>query len=397
MIARILKIVLPLVVLAGAGGASAWLIMSKEEPKARPPEDRRPLVEVVSTAKTDTRLEVSVYGTVRPRTEIVVVPQVSGRVDHVSPTLREGGFFPKGEVLLKIDDRDYRLAVTQAKAGIAQAKAQLDRERAEAGIAKREWEKYGKGEPNDLVLRKPQVAQAEANLASAEATLESAKLSLERTVIEAPYAGRVRSRSVDLGQFVAVGTPVATIYATDFAEVRLAIPDDRVAFLDLPLTHSYAHPDTETDGGTGPEVRLVAVFGGEEVEWRGRIVRTAAELDPKTRVVYVVVRVRDPYGLESGSRTPLLIGTYVRGIIPGRASKDVVVLPGGALVDRDRVLVADDEDRIRFRTVKVLARRNDEVIVSGGLDAGERVIVTPIEFAVDGAKVRVAKGEGTDR
>jgi len=390
MISKLLKVVLPLLVLGGAAAVASALIAAKEEPKPRPPEDRRPLVNVIAASKSDVRFEVSVYGTARPRTEIVVAPQVSGRVDHVSPTLREGGFFPKGEVLIRIDDRDYRLAVTQAKAVVAQANARLDREKAEAGIAKREWERFGKGEANPLVLRKPQLAEARAFVASAEAQLAAANLALERTVIAAPYAGRVRARNVDLGQFVAVGTPVATIYATAFAEVRLAIPNDQVAFIDLPLSYSLAHPDTEAEGGAGPEVSLIAVFGGREVEWKGRIVRTAAELDPRTRVIYTLVRVRDPYGLDSEVRAPLLIGTYVRGVIPGREAKGVFVLPAGAVVGQDRVLVVDGENRLRFRTVTVLRRQADDVIVSAGLTEGDRISVTPVELAVDGMKVRVA-------
>jgi len=396
MMTRWLKIVLPLVVLASASVAARALINSREEPKPRPPEDRRPLVDVLPVTKTDVALEVDVYGTVRPRTEIVVVPQVSGRVDHISPTLREGGFFGKGEVLIRIDERDYQLAVTQAKAVVAQANARLDREKAEAGIAKREWEKYGEGEANPLVLREPQLAEATAYVASARAQLEAANLALQRTVIAAPYAGRVRRRNVDLGQFVAAGMPIATIYATDFAEVRLAIPDDQIAFLDLPLSYSLAHPDTVSSAGAGPEVRLIAVFGGREVEWKGRIVRTAAELDPKTRMVYSLVRVRDPYGLETKVEAPMLIGTYVRGIIPGRVATDVVVLPAGTLIGRDRVLIVDEEDRLRFRAVKVLRRQRDEVIISEGLAVGDRICVTPVELAVDGMTVRVIEPGGAE-
>jgi RND family efflux transporter MFP subunit len=325
---------------------------------------------------------------VRPHTEIRVVPQVTGRVEYVSPSLKEGGFFERDEVLLRIERKDYELAVTQAEAIVAQAQARLDREQAEADIARREWQQFGKGEANPLVLREPQLAEARAARASADARLAAARLNLERTVIRAPYDGRVRSENVDIGQYVMVGGPVASVYATDFAEVQLLIPDDELAFLDLPL--NGGSPDSV------PEVQLAAVLAGREFQWKGEIDRTAAELDPRSRVIRSLVRVKDPYGLRDESRPPLLVGSYVRATIRGRTEHGAIVVPSTALRGSDRVWLIDSEDRLRFRTVEVLRRMGDEVVLRSGLRAGDRVCVSPVDPVVDGMRIRV-EGEDTGR
>jgi RND family efflux transporter MFP subunit len=376
-----LKVLLPLVVVGASVAVARNVIANAPELEARAREVPPPLVEVAVAEQRDVRLDVDVHGTVRPHTEIRVVPQVAGRVVYVSPSLKEGGFFRKDEVLLRIERKDYELAVTQAQALVAQAQARLDRERAEAEIAADEWEKFGKGEANPLVLRKPQLAEAQAALASAEARLAAARLNLERTEISAPYAGRVRSENVDLGQYVMVGSPVASVYATAFAEVQLFIPDDEIAFLDLPL--NGGSPESV------PEVTLAAVFAGREFRWTGEIDRTAAELDPRSRVVRSLVRVKDPYGLQDETRPPLLVGTYVRATIQGRIERGAIVLSSTALRGSDRVWLVDSEDRLRFRTVEVLRRIGEEVVLRSGLAAGDRVCVSPLDPAVDGMQVRV--------
>lgn len=378
IVSIVLKTILPVLLLAASVYAGAKLVANAPEPKPRTVEERRPMVRALPAAAHDGSLVVSVYGRVRPRTEIDIVPQVSGKVVRLSENLREGGFFAKGETLLEIERRDYELAVTRAEAAVARAKAGLEREQAEAAVAKREWEKFGEGEGNPLALREPQLAQARADLDSANAALEAAKLDLSRTEIRAPFAGRVRRESVDVGQLVGAGSPVATAYATDAMEVALAVPDRELARVDLPMS-----PD-----GEGPVVRLVADLGGTEAEWEGRVVRTGAEVDPRSRVVRALVLVEDPF---RKGRTPLLPGTYVRAEIPGRTAATPVEVPRAALVGGDRVLVVDGESRLRIRPVEVLMTRPDTVVVAGDVAAGDRVSVTPLDPAIEGMKVEVSE------
>jgi len=386
MLSTILKILLPLVVLAGGGFAALKIKQSEKAPEPRDATVSDPVVRVALVREDDVTLDVTTYGTVRSRTEIQVVPRVTGRVEFVSPKFRDGGFFKKGEVLVRIEKEDYELAKTRARALVSQAQARLDRELAEAEVAKKEWDEFGKGEAPALVLRKPQLAEARAVLSSAEATLAGAELDLGRTEIRAWFDGRVRQESVEVGQFLMAGSRIATVYGTDYAEVRLSIPDDQLGYLDLPVLRDIA--SGSEDGALIP-VRLSTTISGTEHHWDGVIARTEAEVDPRTRVIYCVARVEDPYALGEHGRPPLMIGMYLKAVIPGRKVEGVASIPRAALRGRDQVLVVSDEDRIRWRTVKILRKLSARVLIESGLTAGERVCLTDLEAAIEGMKVRV--------
>ena len=262
----------------------------------------------------------------------------------------------------------------------------MAREKQEVDIAKQEWENLGRGTPTALVLRKPQLAEAEAALASAQASLEKAKLDLKRTKIYAPYAGRVRTKSVDVGQFVNRGTGIALIYAVDFVEVRLPIPDEQAAFLNLPLSYRG-----EKVRKAGPGVLLHTRFAGKEHTWRGRIVRTEGEIDAKSRMIHAIAQVENPYGRgKYADRPPLAVGMFVEAEILGKRASSIVVLPRTVLRSKDTVLVVDKEKRLRFRRVDILRTDQEEVMLSQGLSEGERVCISPMETPVEGMKVRVA-------
>jgi RND family efflux transporter MFP subunit len=205
---------------------------------------------------------------------------------------------------------------------------------------------------------------------------------LERTELRAPYAGRVRSESVDIGQFVNRGTPIARIYAIDYAEVRLPIPDEELAFLDLPL---WRADETEVEG---PEVVLRARFAGADHEWRGRVVRTEGEIDPQTRMVHVIARIKDPYAASDDGRPPLAVGLFVRAEIQGRMASNVIVVPRTALRNRDQIFLVDGEDRLRVRTADILRTDRNRAFLRGGLQPADRLVVSVLEPAVDGMRVR---------
>ena len=244
---RWLPVILPLVVLAG-GVFGAWALMTaRQDVETRPPEILPPLVRVVEATPQTLQLRVQSQGTVMPRTETSLVPEVAGRVVAISPSLVDGGFFGTGDVLLSIDPRDYELALARTRAEVAQAKTQLAREFAEAQVARREWRALGRGEPSPLTSRALHVAEAKAALASAQAMKEQAAYNLTRTKIRAPFAGRVRNKQVDRGQYVLPGAPIATIYAVDAVEIRLPIPDHELAYLDVSLR--YQGEDVKSKSG----------------------------------------------------------------------------------------------------------------------------------------------------
>ena len=379
------KIIFPLIVIViGALGAGA-MFLSREEPETRIPEPPLPLVRVMPVALENLQLSVKSQGTVKPRTETTLVTEVAGRVLQVHPSFVAGGFFEEGDLLLAVDPHDYRQALIQARSAVAQTELRLAQEQAEAEIARNEWKDLGGGEASPLTLRIPQVAEAEAALASARAAVVRAERNLERTRIRAPYAGRIREKNVDRGQYVTPGTPLAHIYSVDFAEVRLPLPDADLAFVDLPLV--FRSTDSRKPG---PAVVLRAEFAGRSFEWQGRLVRTEGEIDTRSRMVHAVAQVKDPYGRsEDPGRPPLAAGMYVEAEIAGRTVEGVAVIPRTALRNDSQVLIVDENDRLQFRDVVVLRINDDQAVVSSGLSDGERVCLSNLSAVTNGMRVRI--------
>ena len=290
---------------------------------------------------------------------------------------------------LKIDSHDYEQALVRARADVANMKLRLVQEEAEFKVAQSEWADLGQGEATALTLREPQLENAKAALAAAEANILTAQRNLERTQIRASYVGRVRQKNVDVGQFVTVGSPVGIIYAIDYVEIRLPLPDSDLAYLDLPLVYRGQRANQK-----GPRVTLRANFAGEAHEWEGRIVRTEGEIDSMSRMVHAVAQVTNPYGRGSDpDRPPLAAGLFVEAEIEGNQVENVVLLPRSALRENNRVLVVDSEDRLRFRAIDLLRATREEIVVESGLEAGERVCLSPLEAVTDGMKVRTESYE----
>jgi len=388
---RIIVSIILIALILGLGLLGAnHLIESRQEPEKTPPVVERPLVEVIEAQPASVQLKVLAEGVVAPRTESQVVPEVAGRVTRVSESLVSGGFFEESEVLLEIDRREYELAVIRARAAVAQSHLRVATEQQESEVALKEWDSLGEGEPSDLVLRKPQLAEARAALASAEAALDQAKFDLERTRVVAPYAGRVREKSVDVGQYVQRGQSVARIYAVDVAEVRLPIPDDQLAFVTLPLAYRNVQ---QSSARKGPYVVLKTEFAGRTYQWQGRIVRTEGEVDPRTRMINAVAQVQDPYARAAkSSRPPLAVGMFVEAEIYGHTVK-AVELPRTAMRDENTVMVVGPNNRIEFRELEIYRQERDRVLVTSGLEPGERVCTSILEAAVNGMEVRVLESK----
>jgi RND family efflux transporter MFP subunit len=384
-----LKYILPPVVLMLAVITAVGMINSRKPAPRRAAESQAPLVRVAEVELQDYTFHIESQGTVTPRTEITQSAEVSGRILRTAPSFEPGGFFEKGDVLLVIDPLDYEAAVEQARVSLRQSERRLAEEEAQADIAKREWSRVGSGEPTSLTLREPQLAEARAMVSSASKNLEQAERNLDRTRIRAPYAGRIREIRVDLGQFVTRGTPVAVIYAVEYAEIRLPLPGKDLAFVDLPLRSRAGN------AGSYPEVILQAELAGRNQTWEGSIVRTEGEIDPRTRLIYAVARVEDPYGIGAeGDHLPLATGLFVNARIRGRTVSGVAVLPRAALRGESQVLIIDNENRIRIREVDVLRAERDSVVIGGGLEPGERISVSQMDVVVDGMTVRIVEGPG---
>lgn len=380
------NVILPVVVVGIGVGIAAAMKAAEEPSAATEKPDPLRVVDCVVVEGRTIATEVVVFGTVKPRTETTLVAEVTGRVLTTHDSFHEGGFFGDEAILLTIDRSIYEAELAAARAEQARAEANEAREKAEAEIARREWDKFGSGEASPLVRREPQLAQASAEVAAARARVERATIDLARTEVKAPYAGRIRSRLVEEGQYVTAGTPVAVIYATDFAEVRLPISLEELSYLDLPLREEWHEPET------APEVTLEVEIGRRVETWSARLHRTEGELDPKTRVLYAVARIQNPYHAPEPGRIPLLVGQFVRARLMGKEYHGAAELPRSSLGRNDTVWVVDEDETLRRRSVIVHRLGRQQVLVDvDGLE-GERVVTSRLDFAVEGMAVRVREG-----
>jgi len=384
LLKRSLKFVLPLVVLALAVGGV--MFMGKLKPKAET-KNEPPSATPVVTAFAETRsveLSVKSQGEVRPRTEINLAAQVGGRVDWLAPGFLEGGRFKKGQVILRLDSAEYDLRVTQAEANVAQAQTVLTREISESDIARRDWEDLGEGQASALTLREPQMAEARARLAAAQAQLGEAQLQQSRTVVHAPFAGRVREKMVSLGDTISAGQNIGRVYGVAIAEVKLPLTDVDMARLGLGIGF------ISTKAQPGPEVMLSAVVAGEPHTWQGRVTRISSSYDTATRVLFAYAEVADPYGEGSDNGVPLASGLFVNVKIAGREVVNSIIVPRTALRGSDTIYIANKDKTLSLRTVKVASSSKDMVVISSGLTSGEQVITSPIRGVADGMKIELA-------
>ncbi len=397
------KIIMPILIVAGAGVVTAALIMNRPSPVVNAPEERVTLVEVQTASARDMLFSVSSQGTVEPRTQTTLVAEVSGRVMSVSEMFVVGGFFREGDLLLSLDSADYEVSVQQARANLLTAQAQLTQEQAQADQAARQWDSSGRARADapPLALRTPFLAEANARVLFAEADLARAQRQLERTKIRAPYDGLIREKMVDIGQYVGTGTQLARTFAVDYAEIRLPLTDRDIAFLNLPqpgATQNIANASGSNawgaDGAGGTPVTLTTTVGGKVLQWDARIVRTDGVIDSTTRVYYAVAQVRDPYSLRATNdgKPALSIGSFVNASLQGITAHGVFTLPHSAVRSSDQVMVMDNEQRLRIRTVNVLRTDTDNVYVDGGLNDGDRVIVSPVPVPIEGMRVSTAEG-----
>ncbi|HKJ17493.1 MAG TPA: efflux RND transporter periplasmic adaptor subunit [Xanthomonadales bacterium] len=387
---KFLKFAAPLLVVVAAVVVAMGLTASKPPPDKKEDELRLVSLYVEDVKSESVLLHVETQGEVRPKTEIELVSQVAGRVVHVASEFAEGAEFNPNTTLIKIDDTDYKFAVTRAEAQVAAAKTILERELANAEIKRDEWKvKKSDKTPTPFALNEPQVEEARAMILSAEAQLAEARVNLARTNIKVPFQGRVRVKDVGLGQYVTPGESLGTVFSTDTIEIRLPLTDTQLFELGLPL--GFVAESRES----APAVTLRASVGQRDYNWKGRIVRTQAAVDRETRLIYAFAEVEDPYSITNGSTMPLAVGLFVTAEIDGSAVQQAFTIPRLALRKDDEVYVINDEERLEIRKVDVLSTSEERVVLAGGVEAGEQVVTSTIPAAVDGMQVQAVRKEET--
>ncbi|WP_456434365.1 efflux RND transporter periplasmic adaptor subunit [Thermosulfuriphilus sp.] len=380
---KILHLVLALVIL-GLGVVLSKLIIS-----SRPKLERAskapyiPAVEVIPAVSRTLEVEITGYGTVVPVRTGKITSQVAGKVIYIAPVLVAGGRFKAGEVLLRLDPRDYQTALALAEADLKEAEKVFSEISAEAQISEKEWAEIGRdqGPAPDLVARKPQLAAAKAKLVAARARIQQARLDLARTEIRAPFDGLVLKAQVDLGQYVRPGEILAEIYASQEVEIGVSLSLEELRWIKV--------PGLNVPFGQGSKATVFVKPFAEKVSWPAEVVRVAAQADEKTRLLTVFVRVKGPFD----RRPPLLPGLFAEVRFKGRSLKGAFILPRRALhyaEDGDwMVYVVDDKGILHLREVEVARIEPERVVITKGLASGEKVVVSRLSGAVEGMRVRI--------
>ena len=382
---QVKSVVFPVIV-AGLGFVLfAGLLATGPSLDSKAPAPVIPLVQSLEVALGPIQMTAMTYGTIAPRSETSLVSEVSGRIIKISPNMVSGGFFEAGELLFEVDPVDYQIALDQANAN-------LNRARGELAFAEKDYKRQLDLKQRqsisqaieDDALKRLQIARAVHQ--DARSKTAAAQRDLSRTSVIAPYQGRVRNENIDLGQYVSRGVALANLYATDFAEVRLPLQDEELAYLDVSLAN-------ESKGAEGQaQVNLTANFAGQPQRWLGEIVRSEGEIDAVSRMIHLVARVTAPYEPQSG-QAPLAVGLFVEAEILGRTLENVVVLPRTAIRGEDQVFLIGQDQRLELKQVSVVRRLGDQVIVGGGLADGDLICLTAMDDAVPGMRVRIQDTE----
>ncbi|MEM1414791.1 MAG: efflux RND transporter periplasmic adaptor subunit [Myxococcota bacterium] len=390
-----LKYVLPFFVVALGVGAFMALLKSRPEPPRTARTEEGLLVEVSPVVRETQEVAVDARGQVIPAQRVIISPQVTGTVSWMAENLVPGGRFERGATLFRLDARDYRLNLESQQSNLSSANLELQLERGRQVVAEREWQVFGAPDDSSeagraLARREPQLENAEVSVAAAESGVERARLDLSRTRVTAPFNAMVLTESVDRGQLVGPTSQVVTMVGTDAFWVEVAIPVAQLSALRI--------PGAGAEEGSAVVVRQAV--GGQTIERSGRVLRLLPDLDPAGSMARLLVEIADP--LEgSGAGLPLLLGSYVEVAIAATPLEDVVEVPRYAVREGNRAFVMNDADELEVRELTVVWGRQDTVLVSEGLEAGEQLITSRVPSPVPGLKLRTrarreaaAEGEG---
>ena len=357
----------------------AGLKASAPEAKKRQPRAMQVLVNIEPLIMANAGVRVEGMGLVVAAREVKLKAQVSGQVVEIAVNFLEGQHVAAGTVLAQIEADDYELQLAQAQSTLELREAELELEMGFQRVAGREWQLLGESsdilaESSSLALREPQLKQAQAMQRSAQSAVDRARLDLSRTEIAVPFNAQVLEKSVEVGSLAGIGGDVAHVVSTDSFYVRVSIPVNRVPVLEIP-------------GGEA----LVSISGAES-PMTGRIISLLGDLDPNGRMARVLVEVRDPLGLEAqnAGRAKLLLGAYVTVDLVGHPMPNTFLIPRETLRNDDHVWLRRPDATLEIRSVSVLWKNRDTVVIGEGLAAGEQLITSSLSFAADGMAVTVA-------
>ncbi len=382
----ILQLLFTIAIIAAGIYGARLLIKSKKPPVKMSQPKISPLVEVETLLKRDIIMTVRGYGTVKPKVQVEIVPQVSGNIVFVHDQFKPGGFIESGESIIKIDPRDYELAVQQAKAVVADAHVKLDLQKAEAQIARVEWQQLNpdKDPPSPLVFREPYVRQSEAALESAKAQLSKAELNLERSVVSLPIDVVILNEKIDLGQYAGIGQSVGAGYGIELVEIEVPLDDKELSWLEIPSSPAPVN-GKETNGKKSPAL-VRCEFAGREQTWTGHVTRTTGQIDIFSRLVSVVVEVSEPFSVQDG-RSPLLPGMFVEVIIEGNTLRDAIAVPREAIHGANKVWIVNN-NTLHIKAIEIVRTEDTFAYTTSVLQDGDAIVISSLDAAVEGMSVR---------
>ena len=376
-----MRLLLPAGILAGCVLFAAWLVLNPTELDESSPEIIPVAVRVMEVNAEPVQLFVESQGKVQAARTVNLSAPVAGTVAWISPKLEAGGYVTAGEPLLRLDSSDYEIALARSEAALEQAFA-------EESHARSEYERLRElGERRLVSESQIQNAERQANVTAAriseiETQLRQSRLDLERTEVRAPFDAVVGSREVELGQYANRAQNIAVMFDANEVEARLPLAIRQLGYLDVPLDFRG-----ELERQAAPVVRLEGLYGGQKHTWFGRLVRTEAAIDPDSNTVQAIVRVTQPPEGDKKSIS-LPIGLFVEATIRGREIDEIIALPRAVMRNNNQVLVVDAENKMYYREVEIYRFEEQRVLISGGLEPGEIVCISPIQAVVNGMAVQ---------
>ncbi len=420
-------------VLVIGGGVTRWLIKNRPEAETVAPPAPRRFVRTMLLKKQNKTFWVKGFGTVRPKTELSIVPEVSGRVIKRSPGFRTGGFIQKGNLLFQIDPADYKLAIERRKAEIAQLRADIARlgqeeknHQADLNIARSHLEllvqeiqrnrklrrqgvissgQYDQSQQNFLrqertvqsiknvlSLLPVQLRQKRAALDANRSELKRAVLQLSRTKMVAPFDARVRETSLDVGDFASTGKSVGRIFDVSVLEVPVSLPVEDVRWVFRRIQKVSFPRSQEEVKPFFPAAKVSWSQFGKQFEWKGRVSLVGSGLDESTRALTLVVEIPEPMrNWVPGEHPPLFVGMFVQVEIEGITMSDVYVIPRAALRARDHIYLFDD-GKLRIQKVQVIRKGQDGVVIKNRVSENAQIILSAIPDPVSGMKLSSLNG-----
>ena len=369
----------PLFILLGAFALS-YLLWFLGQVQPDPVEELPPpdvIIEILTPK--DFQVQISSNGTTTPLTQTVLTAEVGGEVIYRSKKFAEGASVIEGEILAKIDDTDLQLQYKNALLQLANAEVQHSLQLAEAEVAKEAWDKIGDGVASDLTLKKPQLKQAEALLEVAKAQVSSAAKKLNKTEIIAPYAGRIQNVNIDLGTTIIPGQPVGAMYTSSEIEITLAVKDNDLQFLSIPMDGRKLNPSEQAS------VVIESFYKGKTQSWEGKLERVDGVIDPITRMINLIAVFKNDF-IET-DKPNLPIGLFVEAKIDGITLKNIFEIPINSISKDNEVYIVDKDNQLELRKLTVLKKYSEFVIIKDGLRAGERIVTSKLSTASNGIKV----------